>query len=290
MPSRSEVLTPSLLRRWELPSGAGSKNDRGRILIIGGARRSPGAAMLAGLAALRVGAGRLTIAVAESVAAQVAVAVPESGVIPLEQTPDGAVRGASNDQLRKELERSDAVVIGPGLDDADEARLLLSALALDVAAGAPVLVDAYALGALPDVAADTAGWRGRLVLTPNEAEAARLLGRDVDDLEQAAGVIAERYSAVTSCFGFIAAPDGRRWQQGSGQAGLGTSGSGDVLAGAIGGLLARGATVEQAACWGTHLHATAGDRLAARIGPTGYLARELVDELPPVLAELGQRA
>ncbi|WP_167139816.1 NAD(P)H-hydrate dehydratase [Diaminobutyricimonas sp. TR449] len=290
MPSRSEALTPNILRNWELPSGAGSKNDRGRILIIGGARRSPGAAMLAGLAALRVGAGRLTIAVAESVAAQVAVAVPESGVIPLEQTATGAVRGRTNDLLREEFERADAVVIGPGLDDADEARLLLTALAPEIGASTPVLLDAYALGVLPDVTAATAPWRGRLVLTPNDAEMARLLGRDVDDREDDIRAISEQYAAVTSAFGLVATPDGALWQQGSGQAGLGTSGSGDVLAGAIGGLLARGATAEQAACWGTHLHATAGDRLAARIGPTGFLARELVDALPLVLAELGQRA
>ncbi|WP_157155958.1 NAD(P)H-hydrate dehydratase [Diaminobutyricimonas sp. LJ205] len=290
MPSRSEALTPNILRNWELPSGAGSKNDRGRILIIGGARRSPGAAMLAGLAALRVGAGRLTIAVAESVAAQVAVAVPESGVISLEQTATGAVRGRTNDLLREEFERADAVVIGPGLDDADEARLLLTALAPEIGASTPVLLDAYALGVLPDVTAATAPWRGRLVLTPNDAEMARLLGRDVDDREDDIRAISEQYAAVTSAFGLVATPDGALWQQGSGQAGLGTSGSGDVLAGAIGGLLARGATAEQAACWGTHLHATAGDRLAARIGPTGFLARELVDALPLVLAELGQRA
>jgi ADP-dependent NAD(P)H-hydrate dehydratase len=290
MPSRTEALTPTRLRNWELPSGAGSKNDRGRILIIGGARRSPGAAMLAGLAALRVGAGRLTIAVAESVAAQVAVAVPESGVIPLEQTAAGAVRGRMNDLLRHEFGRADAIVIGPGLDDADEARLLLAALAPEIGAQTPVLLDAYALGVLPDVPDDTADWRGRLVLTPNDAEAARLLGRNMDDRENDVQAIAQRYGAVASCFGLVGTPDGRLWEQGSGQAGLGTSGSGDVLAGAIGGLLARGATPEQAACWGTHLHATAGDRLAARIGPTGYLARELVDGLPLVLAELGQRA
>lgn len=290
MSSRTDALTPTILRNWALPSGAGSKNDRGRILIIGGARRSPGAAMLAGLAALRVGAGRLTIAVAESVATQVAIAVPESGVIPLEQTAGGAVRGTSNDLLRAELERADAVVIGPGLDDAEEARLLLIALAAEVGASTPVLLDAYALGVLPDVAEHTAAWRGRLVLTPNQTEATLLLGREVEDRAQAITAIAERYAAVTTSFGLVATPEGRLWEQGSGQGGLGTSGSGDVLAGAIGGLLARRATPEQAACWGTHLHATAGDRLAARIGPTGYLARELVDALPPVLAELGQRA
>jgi ADP-dependent NAD(P)H-hydrate dehydratase len=78
------------------------------------------------------------------------------------------------------------------------------------------------------------------------------------------------------------------WQDGSGNPGLGTSGSGDVLAGAIGGLAARGASPDQAAVWGVHLHAEAGERLAARIGAVGYLARELLDELPQVLDQLSR--
>jgi NAD(P)H-hydrate repair Nnr-like enzyme with NAD(P)H-hydrate dehydratase domain len=130
--------------------------------------------------------------------------------------------------------------------------------------------------------------RGRAVLTPNPAEAGRLLDRDgVDDEPEldVAAEIAERYGAVVSYESSIAAPDGRRWLVPAGHPGLGTSGSGDVLAGAIGGLLARGADPAQAACWGTYLHSTAGDRLAARVGRLGFLARELADELPFVIVE-----
>ncbi|WP_167046037.1 NAD(P)H-hydrate dehydratase [Salinibacterium sp. ZJ454] len=289
MSSRAEIITPNLLREWDLPSGAASKYDRGRFVLVGGARRAPGAAALAGVAALRVGAGRLTMAVGESVAVALAVTVPESGVIGLAETPTGSVRGISHEQLADELQSANAVVIGPGLDHPGETAALLRALVPQVGEGAHLVLDAYALGVLADVADDVAGWRDRLVLTPNVTEAAWLLGRDIDDLVTDLGEIADRYGAVVTCYGYVAAPDGRLWREGSGQAGLGTSGSGDVLAGAIGGLLARGAGVEQAACWGAHLHAAAGDRLAARIGPTGFLARELVAELPTVLLELGQR-
>jgi NAD(P)H-hydrate repair Nnr-like enzyme with NAD(P)H-hydrate dehydratase domain len=109
----------------------------------------------------------------------------------------------------------------------------------------------------------------------------------VDEQPQAevASEMAQRYGTVVSYESLIAAPDGRRWSVPAGHAGLGTSGSGDVLAGAIGGLLARGADLAQAACWGTYLHATAGDRLAARVGRLGFLARELADELPFVIVE-----
>ena len=289
---RNEILTPALLRDWALPSGAESKYDRGRIVVIGGARHTPGAALLAGTAALRVGAGRLSMGVAESAAVALAVAMPEAGVVGLPESPTGSVRGGSLERFRDEIVAADALVIGSGLDDADEAReLVIGALALLAEANATpaVLLDAYTLGVLPEVDA-ARSWRGALVLTPNKAEAAHLLGRDIRDLGDDLGEIALRFQAVVTCFGVIAEPGGRRWEIGSGQAVLSTSGSGDVLAGAIGGLLARGADPDQAACWGTHLHATAGDRLAARIGPTGSLARELADELPLVLAELGQQS
>jgi ADP-dependent NAD(P)H-hydrate dehydratase len=129
---------------------------------------------------------------------------------------------------------------------------------------------------------------GRSVLTPNPAEAARLLERtDVEERDglDVAAEIAARFGAVVSYESWVAAPDGRQWTVPTGHAGLGTSGSGDVLAGAITGLLARGADPAQAACWGTYLHGTAGDRLAARVGRLGFLARELVTELPLVIVE-----
>ena len=114
--------------------------------------------------------------------------------------------------------------------------------------------------------------------------------------------LAEKYGAVVSCQGVIAAagaaarrsrrgraaePGASLWEITTGHSGLGTSGSGDVLSGTIAGLRARGTTDAQAACWGTHLHASAGDRLASRLGGLGYLARELTEELPPLMMELG---
>jgi ADP-dependent NAD(P)H-hydrate dehydratase len=292
MPRQSETpitLTPDVLRAWPLPAGAESKYDRGQLVIVGGARKAPGGALLAGTAALRVGAGRLTMGVGASVAIPLAVAVPESGVVGLAETPDGAVRGGDLDAIASELADADAVVLGSGLDDADEAKALLGMLPGILGPQTALLLDAFALGALPDLG-DDFRIAGALVLTPNPAEAALLLGRDIDDLERDISEIASRYGATVTCQGIIASPTGQCWLVGTGQGGLGTSGSGDVLAGAIGGLLARGAEPEQAACWGTYLHAAAGDRLNARVGATGYLAREIMPELPALLAELGQHA
>ncbi|WP_349897348.1 NAD(P)H-hydrate dehydratase [Parafrigoribacterium soli] len=284
------TITPDLLREWALPSGADSKYARGSVLVVGGASSTPGAVLLAGTAALRVGTGRLSMAVAGSVAPALAVAMPESAVLALPESSAGAVLAEGAARLEQAFAATDVVLIGPGLDDADETQALLRALSPLGGESTSFVLDAYALGVLPELGDALEGWAGRLVLTPNKGEAERLLGRDIRDLEVDIPELARRYNAVVTCFGLISSPDGRRWRLGSGPGGLGTSGSGDVRAGAIAGLMARGADPAQAACWGSHLHITAGDRLSARIGPTGFLARELIDELPSLLLELGQRA
>lgn len=285
MPSRTEPITPALLRDWPLPADATSKYGRGQVVVIGAARGTPGAALLAGVAALRVGAGRLTMAVARSVAVPLAVEVPEAGVIGLPETEDGSPDGTGIDALANTLTTADAVLVGPGLDDPERTIDLLHALSAAVPRKVPVLLDAFALGVLPRVPEVAERLAGRLVLTPNPTEAALLLG--VDEIDDRSCVhIATRYDAVVTCQGQVAAPDGRRWEVSTGLPGLATSGSGDVLAGSLVGILARGADPAQAACWATHLHAAAGDRLATRIGHLGYLARELPGELPTLLDEL----
>jgi hydroxyethylthiazole kinase-like uncharacterized protein yjeF len=182
-----------------------------------------------------------------------------------------------------------ALAIGPGLDNVDETEELLAAVLPAAAPGTAVVLDAYALGALsrrPDL---LAGRKLRVVLTPNRTEAAHLLGRDLGgDLAAEARAIAERFDAAVCLHGHVAEPGGddRSWREESGDAGLGTSGSGDVLAGLVAGLLARGAEPAQAACWGTYAHAVAGQRLAPRFGRTGYLARELLDEVAYTLGTI----
>lgn len=288
MSSELEVVTvtPELLRQWGLPDGGESKYSRGQVLVVGGDARSPGAAMLAGTAALRVGAGRLTIAVAASVATHVAVALPECGVVPLAETDAGHIDGAAvAAAVSRDLHAADAVLIGPGLDDIDEAAALLDAL------GGPrdsaTILDAYALGALSRSPSLADGFTGPLILTPNTDEAALLLGRDLDDLASDCLEIAEAFDAVVTCHGVTADPDGGLWRIGTGASGLGTSGSGDVLSGAVAGFCARGVDPAQAAVWASYAHAVAGDRLAVRVGPLGYLAGELLGELPQVLVEVG---
>ncbi len=287
MPNRSDVrvITPGLLRDWELPVPSGGKESRGTVLVVGGSRFTPGAVLLAGVAALRAGAGVLQLAAAESTAAALSIQVPEALVVGLRETTDGAVAGRCADRLGELVGEADVVAVGPGLKDIDETGHLLRVV-LDAASDRTALVlDAYALGALSHAPDLLVGSGRPVVLTPNLTEARHLLGRAPgDDLDAEAAELATRYDAVVSLYGHVAAPDGRGWREESGDAGLGTSGSGDVRAGLLAGLLSRGAGPAQAACWGAWAHAVSGQRLVPRYGRIGFLARELLDELPHTIA------
>jgi ADP-dependent NAD(P)H-hydrate dehydratase len=285
MPKRSVEVTPALLRGWPLPDTASTKYARGRVLVIGGAAQTPGAAQLAGLAALRVGAGHLTLAVSDQVATSLAVATPEAGVIGLPSRPSGTVLGGDISLLVDDLEKADVVLIGPGLDDLEQSADLVERILPRLGESTRVVLDAYALAQLKDITV-VESVQGRLVLSPNETEAQALLDSSVEITPDAVSRIATQYGAVVSCQGTIASPSGDRWQVGAGHPGLATSGSGDVLAGAVAGTVAGGAELDQAVCWATYVHAAAGDRLAARIGRLGFLAREILDELPAVMVEL----
>jgi ADP-dependent NAD(P)H-hydrate dehydratase len=291
MSARAERVTPRLLKRWGQPQPGESKYDRGVVLVVGGARRSPGAVALAGVAALRVGAGRLTLGAAGSVADGLAIAVPECGVVPLGETERGSVRGDAADELESDLGSSDAVLFGPGLDDVDAAAQLLDGVVDRVGEDTIVILDAFALVAVHDEPARIDELGGRVILTPNPTELAMLAdedeirGSDTRAVLRAARSVAARLRAVVATQNLVVDPSGSAWAIHAGNPGLGTSGSGDVLAGAIAGMAARGVGATRAAVWGTYVHAAAGDRLADT-APVGFLARELSDSFPSILAAL----
>ncbi|MCU4183320.1 NAD(P)H-hydrate dehydratase [Acidiferrimicrobium sp. IK] len=285
-------VTPGLLRRWPLPSHAdgSSKTDRGQVLVVGGAAQTPGAVLLAAQASLRAGAGKLAVATVASTAAALAVAVPEALVQALPETEAGALsrRGAS--KVVDMAASATAVLLGPGMTDADEC-CALAAEVVERAGDGAVVLDALALAVLERDPEILAGWGGRAVLTPNRKELALMLGVDEGRVDAGAQRCvldaARRYRAVVSLGGgesLIADPGGTLWHETSGSVGLGVSGSGDCAAGVVAGLLARGAEPAQAAVWAAHLHGSAGDRLATRVGRVGYLAREVADEVPLVLS------
>lgn len=297
-PARPRDVDTALLRSWPLPmpSSEADKEDRGHVLVLGGSREMPGAVILAATAALRAGAGKLTIATGNSVAQLVALAIPESRVVGLAENADGGFTVEAVEALDPLADKISAILIGPGMrDEAATARLVHALLPRLEGGEVRVLLDAEAMGALLHPPAGRgAPFRFRLpvLLTPHAGEMAHLTGIDKDEVcaapDRIAQHAAQRWNAVVTLKGartVIAAPGGERWQHDGGNVGLATSGSGDVLAGIIAGLAARGADLAQAASWGVALHARAGERLAERLGKLGYLARELCDELPVLLEQ-----
>jgi hydroxyethylthiazole kinase-like uncharacterized protein yjeF len=279
------------------PDEEGDKEERGRVLVVGGAAEMPGAVILAATAALRAGAGKLQIATCRSIAQVVAVAVPEARVFALPETRAGAIAGTASREIAKRIDEVQAVLIGPGMIDERAVARLMKSL-LPRLGRATLVLDAAALSCIKGSPGLLSRQDCQAVLTPHAGEMAKLLGADKDSIAQepeaTARQAANDFRAVIALKGaetFIAAPrDSMTYYNRAGNVGLATSGSGDVLSGIIAGLAARGATLLQAAVWGVYLHARAGERLAKRMGRLGYLARELSGEVPALMSELdGQR-
>ena len=290
----------ALLRAWPLPmpSDEGDKEERGRLLVIGGSRQMPGAVILAATAAMRAGAGKLAIATGASVAQLVALAIPESRVIGLPETAEGGI-AMDAAALVGMKGRLDAVLIGPGMQDEPAICDFVHAL-LPILDGVTVILDAAAMGVVCGDGADGGKGEGflgrygaRVLLTPHAGEMAHLSGASKEDVaadpQGMALRMAQRWQATVALKGpvtNIATPDGRLWRHEGGNVGLAASGSGDTLAGIVVGLAARGAPLEQAGAWGVALHARAGDRLAQRTGPLGFLTRDLAAEVPMLMHAL----
>lgn len=288
-----ETLSAALLRQHPLPMpDEGSKDERGSALVLGGSASVPGAALLAGVAALRAGAGKLKIATVGSVAAGMGLAMPEAMVIGLPETPEGGVDWPrASECLRKVAKGCDALLVGPGLME-DGPTAALAVELLGVLPSASFILDAAAVCGLAAHASAVRRHKGQLVITPHAGEMAQLLDRSREAVEAdplaAALAAADLLQAVVVMKGartWIVDPQGTRWLYEGGGVGLATSGSGDALAGIVVGLLARGVTPVAAALWGVFLHGEAGKRLAAAVGPVGFLARELSGEVPGLMRE-----
>lgn len=289
--SAPAVLDAKRLRDFPLPHHPedSGKEDRGRLLLIAGSRQLAGAALLAGTAALRAGAGKLQIGTAESIAAPLAVAIPEARVIGHPETEAGCIAEAGIAPLIGWAKAAQTVAIGCGMQNGPPLERLVEAL-LGCGIDIPIVLDAAVLDGLAPRAGLVRAWSGGSALLPHAGEMGRLLGIDREAVEaephKAARSAADRFGAVALVKGavsHVAAPDGRSFRYEGGGVGLATSGSGDVLAGLVGGLCARGADVLTAVLWGVWLHGEAGRILTRSVGRIGFLARELPALVPGLL-------
>jgi len=280
-----------------VPAEDSDKNERGRVLVLGGSVQVPGGIRLSAEAALRAGAGKVRIGTVASAAVLIGALFPEAGILALAESAAGEI-DADASELRDHIERSDAVVVGPAMACGEHASRLLGAvldgMADDAAdaghASKALVIDASALMTLARHETRLRTRRVPAVITPHIGEMAALLERQADEIDRdrigAARNAAQKFRAIVVLKGattLIAEPEGRCFAYAGGNVGLATGGSGDVLAGIAGALLARGCCPSDAALWAVWLHGEAGRQCAEAVGPLGYLARELIPYLPRLM-------
>ena len=268
-PRLERITETEILRALPRRRRSSNKGDFGRVLIVGSGTGMPGAVRLAGEASLRVGAGLVSVAVAPENVPPISSGRPELICIPLTQASD----------LAEPIERANVIAIGPGLGRTDWARKALEAV---LGSGKPLVVDADALNLLAE-----AGTRARdnWILTPHPGEAGRLLGIKTDDVQSnrlsALEHLLERYRGTIVLKGagtLVGTANRIAGLCERGNPGMATAGTGDVLTGAIAGVLAQCHDTTLAARVGVLVHAMAGDA-AARGGERGMLASDLAREL-----------
>ena len=267
------------------PVADGDKETKGQLLVIAGSREVPGAALLTATAAMRAGAGKLRIATGESTATQVGVAMPEAMVIALPEEEDGSLTFAAADELARQADTADAIVAGPGLKESESCKRIADRL---LESNAKLAFDAAMLRCLEPLPDNKHS--SELILLPHAGELADMLDCDEEAIERdpvgCGHRAAELYRAIVLVKGVasnVVTPRGEHWTYEGGAPGLGVSGSGDALAGIVAGLLARGAEPLNALLWSVWLHGEAGASLARKIGPIGFLAREIAGEVPALL-------
>lgn len=278
---------PSWLETNPLPDpfSTDNKEERGRVLVMGGSTQVPGAAWLSARAALHAGAGKLHIATTAATALALAAQLPEAMVTALQADTRGEI-ARLNPTIRAAAAKADAVLVGPGMA-AQNPKSRLVANLVSLARSACVL-DAGAIS----------GWKALTdasvvgVVTPHTGEMAAAAGLTREEVETRPLQIAREFARAAKCVvvmkgvpTYIVDTDGAALEYHVAAPGLGTSGSGDVLAGLIAGLVARGAEPRTAAAWGVWLHGESGRTLGERIGPVGYLARDISPEVPRLMRD-----
>lgn len=274
------------------PDGASDKNSRGRVLVAGGAEFVPGALRLTGEAALRAGAGKLKMATVRSAAMSLGVLVPEAAMIALPAQEDGEIAAEGADILATHLSRCDTLILGPGMSASAQTDDLVARIVSAMEPPLTLVLDAAALTSARHLQSAIARQGGRVIMTPHHGEMAVLTGRDeaaiAADPAAVACEVARQFNAIVllkANQSIVAGPGGECLLHEGGCVGLATGGSGDVLAGIVGGLAARGADPFTAAAWACWVHGHAGRQLASRIGQIGFLAREILPLIPPALEE-----
>lgn len=265
------------------------KNTFGHVLVVAGSRNMLGAAALTGLAAMRSGAGLVTVAVPEGLNNPLQKKVSHVIMtLPVKQTREGTFSGKAFPEIKKFSERCQSLAVGPGLTQNSETQELVRQILRSI--HLPTVIDADALNA---VARLPRFGNRKYVLTPHPGEMARLTGRSKawveNNRKECAISFARKHQVVLLLKGHrtvIASPDGKTYINKTGNPGMATAGSGDVLTGMIAALMGQGLEAFPAACWGAYLHGLAGDKAAARGTPASLLATDIIETIPLIFKKL----
>lgn len=271
----------------------GNKGSYGRILVIAGSEGMSGAAVLCGSAALRGGAGLVKVATPRSVWPQVAAGNPCYMTVPLDQDAHGRFSATAFARLMESAHASDVVAVGPGLGRGHEITRLVGELVRQIAK--PIVLDADALNACAGRPAILEERTGPVIITPHPGEFGRMLGKTAAQVQVAredlAADFARRHKLIVLLkgHGTIVADGEKEYVNATGNPGMATAGSGDVLTGLIAALLGQGLALFTAAQLGAYLHGLAGDLAAAEKGQEGMIATDLVEYLPRAMKEYRTR-
>lgn len=268
-----------------------NKGTLGSLLCICGSYGMAGAAIMAGKAALRCGIGLLKIAIPKSIYPVCATNILESVYYPLEETSNGVISSKNTDFLLEMCEKSSAVVIGCGLSVCDDTKNLVQSVITNCEK--PLVIDADALNCICNKPEILKNLKAPATITPHPGEMARLLHSTPKTVnsnrENTAIDFAKKFGVVTVLKGagtIIASPDGEVYINHTGNSGMATGGSGDVLSGIIGSLLAQGAAPINAAAAGVFLHGTIGDLAAEKLGKISMLPTDMIDMIPTAYLKL----
>lgn len=268
-----------------------NKGTLGSLLCICGSYGMAGAAIMAGKAALRCGIGLLKIAIPKSIYPVCATNILESVYYPLEETSNGVISSKNTDFLLEMCEKSSAVVIGCGLSVCDDTKNLVQSVITNCEK--PLVIDADALNCICNKPEILKNLKAPAIITPHPGEMAKLLHSTPKTVnssrENTAIDFAKKFGVVTVLKGagtIIASPDGEVYINHTGNSGMATGGSGDVLSGIIGSLLAQGAAPINAAAAGVFLHGTIGDLAAEKLGKISMLPTDMIDMIPTAYLKL----
>ncbi len=264
------------------------KGSYGHLLVMAGSRGKTGAAILACRAAMRVGAGLVTLAAARSLNDIFAGALVEVMTEPLKDNAGEELEPLSDQEWRRLLDKKSALLFGPGIGVKDSTRSALWWLLRNLEI--PCVIDADGLNLLAGRVERLSGAKSPPVLTPHPGEMARLIGADAAAVNRDRVGVARSFAQEHRCYvvlkgarTVIATPSGQVFINSTGNAGMASGGMGDVLAGILAGLLAQGFTVEDALKLGVFLHGFVGDQVAAAKGQMGLIATDVIEGLPECL-------